>query len=85
MFVEYHTPFTGVEELFCRFQTRVDALKPMQMTKYFIPTLISIPFQRGRDRMVVGFTTTYAISVYVAIITDVVGSNLDQGEVYNIM
>jgi hypothetical protein len=35
--------------------------------------------------MVVGFTTTYAISVYVAIITDVVGSNLDQGEVYNIM
>jgi hypothetical protein len=35
---------------------------------------------RGRDRMVVGFTTTYAIS---AITTDVVSSNLDQGEVYN--
>ena len=30
--------------------------------------------RRGRDRMVVGFTTT-----------DVVSSNLDQGEVYNIM
>ena len=36
----------------------------------------------GRDRMVVGFTTTYAISAYP---TDVVSSNLDQGEVYNIM
>ena len=34
--------------------------------------------RRGHDRMVVGFTTTYAI-------TDVVSSNLDQGEVYNIM
>ena len=32
--------------------------------------------------MVVGFTTTYAISAYT---TDVVSSNLDQGEVYNIM
>ena len=38
--------------------------------------------RRGRDRMVVGFTTTYAISAYP---TDVVSSNLDQGEVYNIM
>ena len=37
---------------------------------------------RGRDRMVVGFTTTYAIS---ACTTDVVSSNLDQSEVYNIM
>jgi hypothetical protein len=34
------------------------------------------------DRMVVGFTTMYAISVYH---TDVVSSNLDQDEVYNIM
>jgi hypothetical protein len=34
--------------------------------------------RRGRDRMVVGFTTTYAS-------TDVVSSNLDQGVVYNIM
>jgi hypothetical protein len=32
--------------------------------------------------MVVGFTTTYAISAYHP---DVVGSNLDQDEVYNIM
>jgi len=31
--------------------------------------------RRGRDRMVVGFTTTYAISVYP---TDVVSSNLHQ-------
>ena len=38
--------------------------------------------RRGRDRMVVGFTTTYAIS---AITTDVVSWNLDKGEVYNIM
>jgi hypothetical protein len=30
--------------------------------------------------MIVGFTTTYAISA-----TDVVSSNLDQGKVYNIM
>ena len=35
----------------------------------------------GHDRMVVGFTTTYAISAT----TDVVISNLDQGEVYNII
>jgi len=32
--------------------------------------------------MVVGFTSTYAISAYYHY---VVGSNLDQGEVYNIM
>ena len=32
---------------------------------------------RGRDRMVVGFITTYA--------TDVESSNPAQGEVYNIM
>jgi hypothetical protein len=40
---------------------------------------------RGCDRMVVGFTTTYAISAYICITTDVVSSNLDEGEVYNIM
>jgi hypothetical protein len=38
--------------------------------------------RRGRDRMVDVFTTTYAISAYH---TDVMSSNLDQGEVYNIM
>ena len=36
----------------------------------------------GRHRMVVGFTTTYMQSVYIT--TDV-SSNLEQGEVYNIM
>jgi len=36
--------------------------------------------RRGRNRMVVGFTTTYVISD-----PDAVSSNLDQGEVYNIM
>jgi hypothetical protein len=48
----------------------------------FIRSIITIIYRghRGRDRMVVGFTTTYAINAY-----DVVGSNLDQGEVYNIM
>ena len=35
--------------------------------------------RRVRNRMVVGFTTTYAIT------PDVVSMNLDQGEVYNIM
>ena len=39
--------------------------------------------RRGRDRMVVGFTTTYAISIYLH--TDVVSSNPAHGEVYNIM
>ena len=37
---------------------------------------------RGCDRMVVGFTTKYAIS---AIITDVLGLTTAQGKVYNIM
>ena len=37
--------------------------------------------RRGRDRMVVGYTTTYAI---VPITTEVVISNLDQGDVYSI-
>jgi len=35
--------------------------------------------RRGCDHMLVGFTTTYAITTYV------MSSNLDQGEVYNIM
>ena len=34
------------------------------------------------DHMKVGITTTHAIS---AITTDIVSSNLDQGNVYNIM
>jgi len=38
--------------------------------------------RRGRARMVVGFIATYAISTYHP---HVVSSNLDQGEVYNIM
>ena len=37
---------------------------------------------RGRDRMVVGFTKPMQS---VAITTNVVSSNLDQDEVYNIM
>jgi hypothetical protein len=40
--------------------------------------------RRGRDHMVVGFTKSMQ-SVLVPIITDVVTSNLDQGEVYNII
>jgi hypothetical protein len=36
--------------------------------------------RRGRDRIVVGFTTTYVISAYHHWC-----SNLDQDEVYNIM
>ena len=39
---------------------------------------------RGRDRIVVGFTTTYYMQS-VHITTDVVISNLDQGKGYNLM
>ena len=39
--------------------------------------------RRGSGRMVVGLTTTYMQSVPIT--TDVVGSNFDQGDVYNIM
>ena len=39
--------------------------------------------RRGRDRMVVGFTTIPMQSVPIT--TDVMSSNLDQGKVYNIM
>jgi hypothetical protein len=47
-----------------------------------INVMLIIRGRRGRDRMLVRFTATYAIS---AIITDFVSSNLEQGEVYNIM
>ena len=40
---------------------------------------------RGRDRMVVEYTTTYKCLQSVPITTDLVSSNLDQGEMYNIM
>jgi hypothetical protein len=43
------------------------------MTKIVISILI-----RGRDRMVVGFTTTWVVNVYVD------NSNPDHGEVYSI-
>ena len=39
--------------------------------------------RRGSDCMVAGFTATYMQSVPIT--TDIVSSNLDQGEVYNIM
>ena len=39
----------------------------------------------GCECMEVGFKTTYAITESVPITTDVVGSNPDQGEVYNII
>ena len=41
--------------------------------------------RRGLDRMVVGFTTTHVPMQSVPITTDVVSSNPNQGEVYNIM
>jgi hypothetical protein len=47
---------------------------------YICVQFVYYPFRtwsrRGRDRMVVGFTTKT---------TDVLNSNLDQGDVYNIM
>jgi hypothetical protein len=38
--------------------------------------------RRGSDCIVVEFTTTYKCMQLVPITTDVVSSNLDQGEVY---
>jgi len=40
--------------------------------------------RRGRDRMVVGFTTTNVPMQLVIITTNVVSSNLAQGSVYSI-
>jgi len=40
----------------------------------YLQIILSVKGHRGRDRMLVGFTTSYAIS-----------ANLDQGEVCNIM
>jgi hypothetical protein len=54
--------------------------KPRAMQALYVS---DIRGRRGRDRMVFGFTTTYMQSVPIT--TDVVSSNLDQGEVYNIM
>ena len=48
--------------------------------------LIFLPYFSGsrcRDRMVVGFTTTYMQSVPIT--TDVVGSTPAQGDVYNVI
>jgi len=65
------------------------------MNKFYILTLTPTTYvyclfriniyrgHRGCDRMLVEFTTTYAIGA--SITTDVVSSNLDQGEVYIIM
>jgi hypothetical protein len=39
--------------------------------------------RRGRGRMIVWFTTTYAIGAYIT--TNVMGSTHAQGEEYNIM
>ena len=54
----------------------------------FVSSKVTDSFNQARgchgcDCMVVGFTTTYAISAYHH--TNVVSSNFDQGEVYNIM
>ena len=46
---------------------------------YLLENLMKVRGRRGRDRMVVRFTTIYAIT------TDVVSLNLDEGDVYNIM
>ena len=53
------------------------------MILYYIVLPRKVWGRRGRDRMVVGFTTTHMQSVPIT--TDVVSSNLDQGEVYNII
>jgi hypothetical protein len=50
----------------------------------FPTNLIVHAIKWGRDQMVVGFTTIYTLQS-VSITTDIVSSNLDQGEVYNIM
>jgi hypothetical protein len=55
------------------------------VTDLFVSYIIDYDqqYNPGSDRKVVGFTTTYVISAYHT--TDVVSSNFDQGEVYNIM
>jgi hypothetical protein len=45
--------------------------------------LLRMRVRHGHDTMVVGFTTIPMQSVPIT--TDVVSSNLDRGEVYNIM
>ena len=50
---------------------------------FFVQFLSIIEDRRGRDRIVVGFTTLSMQSVPIT--TGVVSSNLDQGEVYNII
>ena len=55
------------------------------IVKFVLQELISqsnVRNSRGRYHMVVGFTTTYTYMQSVPITTDVVSSNLDQGEVY---
>jgi len=56
---------------------------PFHQILYIIVFIMFIRGRRGRDHMVVGFTTIPMQSVPIT--TDVVSSNLDQGEVYNIM
>ena len=60
-----------------------NSLKEYFSKLFSIYSLISRS-RRGRDRMVVEIVTTYTIIAY-PYHTDVVSSNLDQGEVYNIM
>ena len=58
----------------------MDSDYPFGIFKLFLSYIVN---RRGRDRMVVGFKTTYAISDYIT--TDAVSSNLDQGDVYYTM
>ena len=64
----------------------------IRMLKIFYQRLYKLVWRRhGRDLMVIGCTTIYAIGdaqltmQSVPITTDVVGSNTAQGAVYNIM
>jgi hypothetical protein len=55
-----------------------------QENSFYFTHLIYSRDRRGHDRMVVGFTTLLPMQS-VSITTKLVSSNLDQGEVCNIM
>jgi hypothetical protein len=63
--------------LFVVVHSQNDQLRSVSLRDFYVLDCVQMP--KILKHMVVGFTTTYAISA------DVVSSNLDQSEVYNSM
>ena len=71
---------------------RPHIIRVFQMFICFSSRPPKVQLRRGRDRMVVGFTNTYAVSAYhhwapsqsVSITSNVVSSNLAHGKEYSI-